>query len=95
MASYREEARRPAKEVIEHLYEVILGTPEFVLSDGTVARVEAFYSPETSADGELTCGFDVVLEHGAHLEFSLRLSGWGRPVPPPPPESGVHWENPG
>ena len=66
-AKNREEAVTPAKEVLEHVYQAILGTPEFTLTDGKKSRVDSFYPPEVNDDGELTCGFDVLLDNGATL----------------------------
>ena len=80
IAKVKEEAVTPAREVLEHIYQVILGTPEFMLADGRKARVDAFYPPEVDADGELACGFDVLLDDGAHLEFTVRNTGWGKPI---------------
>lgn len=71
-----------AKEVLEHIYKAVLGVPAFTLKDGSKAQVSALGSPELSEDGELTCSFDVDFADGAHLEFSLKNTGWGRPFGP-------------
>ena len=42
------------------------------------ARVEDYYPPEVNDDGDLACGFDVVLDNGTHLEFSIKNTGWGK-----------------
>jgi len=42
----KEEAVTPAKEVLEHVYQAILGTPEFTLTDGKKARVDPYIPPE-------------------------------------------------
>ncbi len=75
---HREKAK-PAKEILNHIYGVILATPAFHLPDGSKVAVERFYSPEIDFDGELHCGFDVRLPDGSHLEFTVKNTGWGRP----------------
>ncbi len=78
IAEINEEAVTPAKEVLEHLYQAILGTPEFTLTDGKKARVDAYYPPQVDDEGELTCGFDVVIDNGTQLEFTVTNTGWGK-----------------
>ncbi len=34
--------------------------------------------PEITDDGELACGFDVILDNGTQLEFTMRNTGWGK-----------------
>lgn len=74
----RQEATAPTAEVMQRLHDALLTTPEFVLADGTKARVESFYAPEADDDGELSFGVDVVLDNGNHLEFTVKQTGWGR-----------------
>ena len=81
IVALRERAEAQAKEVLEHMYQAILKTPEFVLSDGTKCRVDAYYEPQVNADGELQCGFDV-LTGDSHLEFTVGNTGWGRGFAP-------------
>src|SRR5947209_2615793 len=69
-----------AREILEHLYGQILALPRFALKDGSQVRLEAFFPPEEDDEGELRCGFDVLLQNGAHLEFVLPNSGWGSPI---------------
>jgi hypothetical protein len=69
-----------AREILEHLNRQILALPPFALEDGSQARLEAFFPPEEDDEGELKCGFDVLLDGGRHLEFVLRNSGWGSPI---------------
>ena len=78
IAKIKEEVVTPAKEVLEHVYQAILRTPEFTLTDGKKARVDAYIPPQVDDDGELTCGFDVLLDNGSHLEFTVRNTGWGK-----------------
>ncbi len=78
IAEIKEEAVSPAKEVLEHVYQVILGTPEFTLADGKKARVDAYYPPQVDDEGELTCGFDVLIDNGTQLEFTISNTGWGK-----------------
>jgi hypothetical protein len=75
---HKAEATAPAQEVLEHVYEDILAMPEFTLKDGTKAHPDALSPPELNAEGELACGFDVMLDNGAHLEFYLKNTGWGK-----------------
>ena len=74
----KQEATEPTREVMQRLHDALLTTPEFVLADGTTARVESFYAPEADDDGELSFGVDVVLDNGNHLEFTVKQTGWGR-----------------
>jgi hypothetical protein len=76
----KQDAHGLAREVIEHVHRAILSLPEFALADGKTARVEEFFPPEPNDEGDLSCGFDVLLDNGAHLEFTLRNSGWGTPI---------------
>jgi hypothetical protein len=82
VAKFKEEALRPAKEVLEHLHRAILSTAEFTLTDGTKARLDGLSPPESNDDGDFECGFDVLFDNGAYLEFTLRNTGWGKPVDP-------------
>jgi hypothetical protein len=77
---HREEVTEHAKEVMDHLYQAILRTPEFTLRDGTKCRVDESYPPEEQEDGELKCGIDVLMDDGTHVEFTLAQTGWGKPV---------------
>ncbi|MGO9468051.1 MAG: hypothetical protein ACLQVF_28290 [Isosphaeraceae bacterium] len=87
-----QEAIGPGKEVLSHIYQAILKTPEFTLADGTKCRVDALFEPTVSADGDLTCGFDVLLGDAGHLEFTIEQSGSGRALAPDaarnPPKRG-------
>ena len=67
-----------AKEVLSHIYQAILKTPEFVLQNGMKCRVDSFFEPEVDSDGDLKCGFDVLTEDGGHLEFTVGRTGWGK-----------------
>lgn len=78
MRVLREAVDAQAKEVLAHVYQTVLQTPEFTLKDGTKCRVESFYEPEVNSDGELTCGFDVQMGNGKHLEFTVGHTGWGK-----------------
>jgi hypothetical protein len=80
VAKFKEEALRPVKEVLEHLYRTILCTAEFALMDGTKARLDGLSPPELNDDSMAECAFDVLFEDGAYLEFTLRSTGWGKPV---------------
>ena len=77
-ARYKPETTAPVKEVLEHVHQAVLATPAFTLKDGTKAKVEDFFPPEVGSDGELSFGFDVVLENGSHLEFTVKNTGWGK-----------------
>jgi hypothetical protein len=74
----KDEATKPAGEVIAHLYQALLSVPELRLSDGTTAKVEAYFEPEIDEDGRAHCGVDVQLSDGSMLEFTLRNTGWGK-----------------
>jgi hypothetical protein len=65
--------------VIEHIHKAILAMPEFMLRDGTKARVTNLAAPAPNADGDLLCDFDVELPNDAHLEFNVKNTGWGTP----------------
>jgi hypothetical protein len=78
IARYKPDTSAPAKEIMEHLYEAVLATPEFTLKDGTKAKVENYFPPEMSDDGELSCGIDVVLDNGTRLEFTMKNTGFGK-----------------
>ncbi len=67
-----------AKEVLGRMYQAILKTPEFTLADGTKCRVDALAEPTHGTEGDLTCGFDVLLGDSGHLEFTVKHTGWGR-----------------
>ena len=67
-----------AKEVMAHMYQAMLATPEFTLADGTTCRVDPFYEPEVNSGGDLKCGLDVLMSDGTHLEFTVDYSGSGR-----------------
>ncbi len=84
IAKTKEEAISPAKEVLEHVYQAILGTPDFTLTDGKKAQVDAYYPPQIDDDGELTCGFDVLIDNGTQLEFTVSNTGWGKSFVPGP-----------
>jgi hypothetical protein len=77
-ARYKQETIASAGDVMEHVYKAVLGTPAFTLKDGTRARVDGLSPPEMNDDGELTCGFDVLLDDGTHLEFTMKNTGWGK-----------------
>jgi len=70
----------PAKEVLEHLYQAILAMPSFTLADGKKARVDAYIPPEVNDDGQVTCGFDALIDNGSRLEFTVTNTGWGKAV---------------
>ena len=74
----KEETTTPAREVLEHLYQAIVALPAFTLQDGSRVEVEKYYAPELNDAGELKCGFDVRLENGSHLEFTVKNTGWGK-----------------
>lgn len=81
VARHKAEMLVPAKEILEHLYRAVLATPPITLNDGRVATVAAFMPPQANPSGEAECGIDVDLPDGGHLEFTMRNSGWGRPLP--------------
>jgi hypothetical protein len=78
----QKEATGPGKEVLSHIYQAILKTPAFTLTDGTKCRVDALFEPDVNADGDLKCGFDVLLGEAGHLEFTVTQTGWGRALAP-------------
>jgi hypothetical protein len=67
-----------AREVLGHIYQSMLKTPEFALQNGMKCRVDPYYAPEVNSDGELKCGIDVLTEDGGHLEFTVGHTGWGK-----------------
>jgi hypothetical protein len=71
-----------AKEVLGQIYNAVLKTPEFTLQDGTKCRVDAFCQPEVNSDGDLKCAFDVLMNDGTHLEFTVNHTGWGKSLAP-------------
>jgi len=71
----QEEADAQAKEVLSHIYQAILKTPEFALQNGMKCRVDPFFEPEVDSDGDLKWGFDVLTEDGGHLEFTVGRTG--------------------
>jgi hypothetical protein len=80
IASYRQDTTAPAREILEHIYNAVLAVPAFTLKDGTKARISHLGSPELNDAGELTCSFDVDRDDGSHLEFTVKHTGWGRPL---------------
>ena len=78
VAKAKWDATAGAREVLEHLHRALLAVPAFTLKDGTAARVEDYWAPEIGDDGELSCGVDVVVGEGGHLEFTVRNTGWGK-----------------
>ena len=78
------DATGPGKEVLSHVYQAILKTPEFTLANGTKCRVDPLFEPTSDSEGTLKCGFDVLLGDSGHLEFTVQQTGWGRAVAPPP-----------
>jgi hypothetical protein len=74
----QEEADAQAKEVIGHIYQAMLKTPDFTLQNGMKCRVDPYYAPQMSPDGDLKCGVDVLTEDGGHLEFTVAHTGWGK-----------------
>jgi hypothetical protein len=77
IAALQEEADAQAKEVLSHIYQAVLKTPEFTLRNGTKCRVDPFYEPQVDAAGDLKCGFDVLTADG-HLEFTVGCTGSGK-----------------
>jgi hypothetical protein len=67
-----------AKEALGHIYQAMLKTPEFTLRNGMKCRVDPYYEPEVNSDGDLTCGFDIQVDDGTHLEFTVGHTGWGK-----------------
>lgn len=88
----KRETTASAMEILEHLHRALLAIPPFTLKDGTKARLDPYIKPEINAEGEATCGVDVLLENVGHLEFTVRNSGWGKSFLPPaersPPSKG-------
>jgi hypothetical protein len=76
--AHRDAVTAQAPEVLDHLYQAIFKVPEFALRDGTKCTVSSYYNPETNADGELKCGFDVHMDNGTDLEFTVAQTGWGK-----------------
>jgi hypothetical protein len=74
----QEAADAQAGEVLTHIYQAVLRTPEFTLGNGTKCRVDPFYEPEVNAGGDLKCGFDVQMADGTQLEFTVGHTGWGK-----------------
>jgi hypothetical protein len=74
----RKEATAPAKEVMEHLYAAIVAAPEFTLKDGRTAKTETLGAPEVNEDGDPTFSFNVAIDDGSLLEFSVNNTGLGR-----------------
>jgi hypothetical protein len=66
-----------AKEVLGHIYQAVLKTPEFTLKNGMKCRVSPLSEPEVDSDEELKCSFDVQTADG-HLEFTVGHTGWGK-----------------
>ena len=77
---HKQETTTPAREVMEHLYQAIVAAPEFTLKDGTRAKTELLGAPELDSEGELYFSFDVALDNGSHVEFTVRNTGWGRSI---------------
>lgn len=82
VASAKKEALGPVDEVLGHLYRGILAVSEFTLKDGTKARLDPYIEPTRGEDGHATCGFDVLLDNGSHLEFTVSNTGWGKAIAP-------------
>lgn len=80
LEKYKDESTAAALEVLAHIYQTLLSAPEFVLLDGSKAKVESFVAPGVDDQGEVQCGFDVRLENGSHLEFTVQNTGWGKSV---------------
>ena len=78
VARYQPDVTAPVKEVMDQVHQAVLATPAFTLKDGRTAKVENYFPPEADDEGELSCGFDVVLDDGTHLEFSIKNTGWGK-----------------
>lgn len=78
-AKEREAEMAQAREVLEHVYGELLKAPEFSLKDGTEAQITRFLNPEVTPDGDLQCGFDVILgDDDTHLEFTITNTGSGK-----------------
>jgi hypothetical protein len=76
LASAKDEVTKPAGDAIGQLYQALLAMPELKLSDGTTAKVEAFFPPHTDSEGRMHCGIDLRLANGHLLEFTLKNTGW-------------------
>ena len=55
IAATRDEVTAPATEIMGHLYQSLLKTPEFTLRDGRTCKVDKYYAPELNDEGELKC----------------------------------------
>ena len=75
--AFQERIEAQAKEVLEHLYQAVLKTPEFTLRDGTKCRVTPYVEPQVTDEGEALCGIDVQTADG-HLDFTVRNTGSGQ-----------------
>jgi len=84
---YIQEATAPAKEVREHIHNAVLALPEFTLKDSTKARTSKYEPPQINDNGELTCSFNVNLDNGTDLTFTVKDGGWGKYVGPPAKDS--------
>ena len=80
IARHKWDTTAPAREILEHVYKAVLALPAFTLQDGTTARISQLGSPAINDAGELTCSFDVDRADGSHLEFTVKHTGWGRPL---------------
>jgi hypothetical protein len=76
--AHQESVAANAKEVLDHIYKAVLDVPAFTLINGSKAQISALGSPEIGEEGELSCSFDVDFADGAHLEFTVTNTGWGR-----------------
>ncbi len=66
------------KEVLSHIYQAVLKTPDFTLQNGTKCRLDPYYEPEVNSDGDLKCGLDVQMDDGTYLEITVGHTGWGK-----------------
>lgn len=82
LAEHKRATTAPALELLEQLYERLLGMKEFVTKGGLKGEVEPFESPTIDENGELHCGFDIRLADGSHLEFMVQQTGWGKSLVP-------------
>ncbi len=71
IAKIKHETVKPAKEVVELIYQTILAMPAFTLAGGKKARTDPYIPQEVNDDGEVTCGFDVLIDNGSHREFTV------------------------
>ena len=78
----KRESTASATEVLEHLHKALLAIPPFELRDGTKARLDPYIAPQSGQDGQMTCGIDVLLDNGVHLEFTMTNTGWGKAFQP-------------